>query len=66
MPSIDPKTTIRSFVGLRGNPADLRNKWWGDTTRMRSGLSLTHSGKLRTSTWFFLPVITMIWVTYKQ
>ena len=47
MPSIDPKTTIRSFVGLWDNPADLRNKWWGDTTRMRSGLSLTHSRKIK-------------------
>ena len=47
MPSIDPKTTVRSFVGLWDNPADLRNKWWGDTTRLRSGLSLTHSRKIK-------------------
>ena len=47
MPSIDPKTTIRSFVGFWDNPADLRNKWWGDTARMRSGLSLTHSRKIK-------------------
>ena len=47
MPSIDPKTTVRSFVGIWDNPADLRNKWWGDTTRLRSGLSLTHSRKIK-------------------
>ena len=47
MPSMDPKTTVRSFVGLWDNPADLRNKWWGDTTRVRSGLSLTHSRKIK-------------------
>ena len=66
MPSIDPKTTVRSFVGLWDNPADLRNKWWGDTTRLRSGLSLTHSRKLRILTWSFLLAITMIGATFKQ
>jgi len=47
MPSMEPKTTLRSFVGFWDNPADLRNKWWGDTTRLRSGLSLTHSRKIK-------------------
>ena len=46
-PSLEPKTTIRSFVGLWDNPPDLKNKWWGDTTRLRSGLSLTHSRKIK-------------------
>ena len=47
MPSIRSENYRSFFCWFWDNPADLRNKWWGDTTRMRSGLSLTHSRKIK-------------------
>ena len=46
-PSIEPKTTLRSFVGFWDSPENLQNKWWGDSLMLRSGISLSHTRKIK-------------------
>ena len=46
-PSIEPNTTIRSFVGFWDSPKNPQNKWWGDSLMLRSGISLSHTRKIK-------------------
>lgn len=50
MPGLEPKTTIGFFQGFWDAPKDSNLKWWGDSLsdmRWRSGLSMTHSRKIK-------------------
>ncbi len=50
MPGLEPKTTIGVFHGFWDAPKDSSLKWWGDSiedTRWRSGISMTHSRKIK-------------------
>ena len=47
MPGIEPKTTVGLFQGFWDAPSDTNLKWWGDDTRWRSGVSMTHSRKIK-------------------
>ncbi|MBM77409.1 MAG: hypothetical protein CL846_02905 [Crocinitomicaceae bacterium] len=47
MPGIEPKTTVGFFQGFWDAPSDTNLNWWGDDTRWRSGVSMTHSRKIK-------------------